>query len=323
MAVYLSSNLKVLRKKSRITQDGLGLALNIGRTSIANYEAGVSSPDYDTLVSIAKHFGISVDSFLTKDLSKPVSKDDDNPPLSVVNEDAFESYGQISRKPAQGNAPVNAHPIAHPKAKNVGFTPKIITVDSQGRENILYVPIVARAGYLTGYGDAEYLSSLTSFRMPGLQSGTYRMFEVSGPSMSPTINDKDAVICEYVERLENIRDGRVYVIVTKNDGIVVKRLLNRITERGKLVLKSDTIAHRSEFPTYQIEPSEVTEIWYAKLKFSADFSEPSELYHRLNDLEADVTEMKEIQRHLLAQSGLPAPSINPTEPKGKKKPTGK
>jgi hypothetical protein len=75
-------------------------------------------------------------------------------------------------------------------------------------------------------------------------------------------------------------------------GVAVKRVLNRLSERGKLYLKSDTVAHRNEFPTLEIDPSDVKEVWYGRLKISSDFSEPAEVYHRLADLEVDVMEMK-------------------------------
>ena len=171
--------------------------------------------------------------------------------------------------------------------------PKVITVNERQEENIVYVPVKARAGYLSGYGDPDFIQSLPSYRLPGLNNGTYRMFEVEGPSMAPNIISGDRVIGQWVNRLDEINDNRVYIVVCR-DGIVVKRVLNRIAQRGKLVIKSDTINHRAEYPTYELDPSEVLEMWYARLKLSSDFSEPAEVYHRLSDLEADMVEVKQI-----------------------------
>jgi len=70
---------------------------------------------------------------------------------------------------------------------------------------------------------------------------------VAPVGLQPVGHD-DAVNSEYLEGFDEIREERVHVVVTKSEGVVVKRLLNRISERGKLVLKSDTIAHRKEFP---------------------------------------------------------------------------
>lgn len=168
----------------------------------------------------------------------------------------------------------------------------MVVVDSAGEENILYVPLKAQAGYLRGHGDPEWIERLPSFKLPGLRGKTYRMFDVAGVSMAPTLREGDKVICEYLSGFDEIRENRVHVVVTKHRGIVVKRVLNRLSERGKLVLKSDTIAHRREFPTYEIDPEEVVEIWYCRLNLSADFSDPSDIYHKLADLELDVHDLK-------------------------------
>ena len=255
--MHLASNLKYLRKKSGKTQDALSAEVKIGRTTIANYEAGISEPNVDTLLTFANYFGIPVDDLLSKNME-------------------------------QGYAP---------PAKSAGLAgaynniPKIITVDNSGNDNIIYVPVKARAGYLSGYGDAEFMETLPTFRLPGLNNATYRMFEVDGPSMAPNVLHGDRIIGEYIDELDKIRDNRVYVVVHKG-GVAVKRIINRLKERGKLYLKSDTIAHRHEFPTLEIEPEDVKEVWYGRMKISSDFTEPAEVYHRLADLEMDVMEMK-------------------------------
>ena len=182
---------------------------------------------------------------------------------------------------------------AFPAKADKGYSgiPRIITVDNSGNDNIIYVPVKARAGYLLGYGDAEFMETLPTFRLPGLNNATYRMFEVEGPSMAPNVLHGDRIIGEWIDTLDKIRDNRVYVIVHKG-GVAVKRVVNRLQERGKLYLKSDTIAHRHEFPTVEVDPADVKEVWYGRMKISSDFSEPAEVYHRLADLEMDVLEMK-------------------------------
>ena len=55
--------------------------------------------------------------------------------------------------------------------------PQVVAVNPSGDENVVYVPIQARAGYLDGYGDTEYIEKLPSFNMPHLTNGTFRCFE--------------------------------------------------------------------------------------------------------------------------------------------------
>jgi len=212
---------------------------------------------------------------------------------------------KISPKPSPATSPT-----AEKKNKSVpysGFslnemnanygakTPAIITLNEQGIDNIIYVPVKAQAGYLSGYADQEYIESLPSFRMPGLNNGTYRMFETEGISMQPTLTNNDRVIGQWVDNMDNIRENRVHVVVSTK-GVLIKRVLNRIKERGLIYLKSDTISHRHDYPMIELDASEVKEIWYVRMKVSSDLSEPSEIYNRVADLEIKQTEIMKVLR---------------------------
>ena len=116
------------------------------------------------------------------------------------------------------------------------------------------------------------------------------MFEVEGLSMSPTLSDKDKVIGQWVENIEDIRENRVHIVVLK-DGVCIKRVLNRVKERGKIYLKSDTLSHRSDYPIREVDASDILEIWYVRMKVSGDLSEPAELYNRVADLEINLLQI--------------------------------
>ncbi|WGH74659.1 LexA family transcriptional regulator [Tenacibaculum tangerinum] len=169
--------------------------------------------------------------------------------------------------------------------------PQVVSVNPSGNENVVYVPIQARAGYLNGYGDSNYIEQLPSFHMPHLTNGTFRCFEVQGNSMVRTFFDGDLVFGKYVEDLRDIKDGRVYIIVSKNDGIVLKRVINRIEERGKLILKSDN--KDGNYPTYTINAEEIMEVWYVTMFASKQMPEPIDVYDRLHDLESKIVELEE------------------------------
>ncbi|KAB1160358.1 LexA family transcriptional regulator [Tenacibaculum aiptasiae] len=173
--------------------------------------------------------------------------------------------------------------------------PQVISVNSSGNENVIYVPIQARAGYLSGYGDTNYIEQLPSFNMPHLNNGTFRCFEVQGNSMVRTFFDGDLVFGKFIENLNEIKDGRVYIIVSKNDGIVLKRVINRIEERGKLILKSDN--KDGNYPTYTINVEEIMEVWYVTMFASKQMPEPVDVYDRLHDLESKIVELQEQINH--------------------------
>lgn len=53
-----------LREESNMLQSDLAKQLGLGRTTISNYENNYSSPDLDTLISLAKLFNVSTDFLL-------------------------------------------------------------------------------------------------------------------------------------------------------------------------------------------------------------------------------------------------------------------
>lgn len=59
-----SKRLKFLRRSSNVTQQELSNYLNVGKTTISNYETGYSTPDADTLYMIADFFDTSIDYLL-------------------------------------------------------------------------------------------------------------------------------------------------------------------------------------------------------------------------------------------------------------------
>lgn len=172
-----------------------------------------------------------------------------------------------------------------------GKMPKIVTVDTSGKDNIVLVPVKAAAGYLLGYGDAGYIQSLPTFSLPNIQNGTFRMFQVSGNSMYPTLSDKSYVVGEWVENwIKDIKDNRIYVIVCDN-GVLVKRVLNRLKKYENLYLKSD---NRKEYPNVTLEPGQIKEVWAVKMHLSFELPDPTVLYDRVGDLEAEIDHIKSL-----------------------------
>lgn len=162
--------------------------------------------------------------------------------------------------------------------------PKTVTVDNNGKDNIVLVPVTAQAGYLEGYGDQEFIRHLPSYRLPKIDNGTFRMFEVKGHSMYPTLHSGCIAVGEWVEDINNIKDNNIYIVIT-NDGMVIKRVFNRSEKYGTLYLKSD---NRKEYPSYTINPNEILEIWKLKTALLFEFQDPADLYDRVNDLEVEL-----------------------------------
>lgn len=55
------NRIAVLRKSRNLTQDDMSTTLGISRAALSHYEKGRREPDYDTLITIADFFKVSLD----------------------------------------------------------------------------------------------------------------------------------------------------------------------------------------------------------------------------------------------------------------------
>ena len=65
------------------------------------------------------------------------------------------------------------------------------------------------------------------------------------------IKEGTYILSEYIDDWRRIKDGKTYIVMTKDDGIVYKRLQNKIVDRGELILNSDNTDFNSKFSTYR------------------------------------------------------------------------
>lgn len=287
MQIFLGPNLRYLRKQKGLNQQDLAVFVGKGDTTIGNWEKGISEPNFTELTKISNYFGISVDDLLYTDLA--------NAHLKRSGGEG-KNRGKSTPKSTPNRTP---NTVSDPNLALFGRVPKVVTVDTAGQDNVVMVPVRARAGYLAGYEDPEFIQSLPAYRLPGLSHGTFRMFEVFGHSMVPTFHESDIMITRYVENLLEIRDDRIYVVVSKRDGVVVKRVVNRVQTEGKLILNSDNQRHAGDYPPIIVSPEDVLEIWYAVAYMSRQMRAPGELYNRLLDVETRLTLLEDKARNVL------------------------
>ena len=281
MVNLFKKNLAFLKEKTGKTYDDIALQLNCSANTISYWVNKDFEPKMSQLELLAKYFEITIEMLLYEDLqivnlneNEGVKKSDENVNLNVnhrVNLNATNEQKQVKTP------------------KVISLMPKVVTVDSRGEDNMVLVPVKAAAGYLNGYGDQAFIQTLPAYRLPGYNNGIYRMFEVAGLSMHPTLNDGDLLITRSVETIDGIVNDRIHVVVTLNDGIVVKRVLNRVQTDNKLILKSDNIKDKHEYPNMVIDPTEVREIWFVVAFISRIMKSPTEMYERMIDLEGRLT----------------------------------
>lgn len=254
----ISENIKHLRKQLGCTQEKFAELIDIKRSLVGAYEEGRADPRLNNLIRMSEVFNIPVDDLIKRDLTQ----------FDTALDDRSSSFKILS-----------------------------ITVDRDDNENIELIPQKASAGYLNGYSDPDYLRELPKFQLPFLdRTGTYRAFEITGDSMLP-IASGTIIIGKYLERIEEITNARTYVLVTKDEGIVYKRVFNYMEEKGSLYLVSDN----KVYPPYEVPAGDILEIWEAKTFIGTQFPNErisqdlslEELKNMVLDLQQEVVKLKD------------------------------
>lgn len=257
----ISENIKHLRKQKGWTQGDLAEKVEIKRSLVGAYEEGRADPRLNNLMNICRLFKVSVDTLISTDLTK-------------MSLEQVEKLGKGTK--------------ADTKVLS-------ITVNQDDEEYIDLIPQKASAGYMNGYADPEYLGDMPKFHLPNLpRTGTYRAFEITGDSMLP-LKPGTIVIGRYLEDVRDLRSGQCYVILSKEEGVVYKRVFDYAEEHGKLFLVSDNKA----YSPYEIAIGDVLEIWEAKAYLSMELPEHSEeemnfekLTNIVMDLQQEIIKLK-------------------------------
>jgi len=214
----IQANIKHLRSLRKFSQERFADELHWSRSMVGSYEEGRSEPPIDRLIDLSNYFNLPIDILVKNDLRK--AKDS--------------SFIQIG-------------------SQRVLFP---ITVSDDNEDLIEIVPAQASAGYLEGYADPEYIEQLQKIKLPFLPTGTHRAFPIKGDSMLP-VKSGSFIVAKFVEDLSDVKNGRTYIVLTKNDGLVYKRVYNFIEARQALQLSSDNKAYEP----YDVAIADVLELW--------------------------------------------------------------
>jgi transcriptional regulator with XRE-family HTH domain len=137
---------------------------------------------------------------------------------------------------------------------------RLMKIGSADRNLIHFVPVKAAAGYLAGYADNEFIDELNTFTLPMLTGGQYRAFEIIGDSMMPTPSGS-IIVGEKIESMEDVKSGQAFIVVSKQEGIVYKRIQKNPKQRNKITLESDN----PSFQPYQMNTEDILELWHAQI----------------------------------------------------------
>ncbi|MFM9908479.1 MAG: XRE family transcriptional regulator [Chitinophagaceae bacterium] len=214
----IAKNIRHLRSLKKLSQEQLADELSITRSRLGGYEESRNEPPIELLIKISNYFKISVDALIKGDLTK-------TSPDKLMN--------------------IGKNRILFP-----------ILLDQQENDLIEIVPVKSMAGYLNGYADPEFIEGLQTMNLPFKIVGKHRTFPIKGDSMPP-LETGDYVVGKYIESVADVKDGNTYILLTKDEGLVYKRVYNHIKKEGLLLLVSDN----KTYDPYQVKPNDVLEIW--------------------------------------------------------------
>jgi phage repressor protein C with HTH and peptisase S24 domain len=185
---YLKDNLLFLRKKKQVTQGELAEELALGRTTITNYESGLSEPNFEILTKIVKYFDVSMEDILNIDM-------------------------QLDKKGSS-------------VAKNLILNKKKVDDLVPVTGSIPLIPIEAFAGISnnTDYS-IDFNKIEERYIIPLFNEAADFLISVRGVSMLPKYNNGDIVACKFINDRLYIQWNRIYVIDTFTQGVMIKRIL--------------------------------------------------------------------------------------------------
>lgn len=162
---------------------------------------------------------------------------------------------------------------------------------SADRNLIHFVPVKAAAGYLASYADSEFIDELNTFTLPMLSGGNYRAFEIIGDSMLPTPSGS-IIVGEKIDDQAEIKNSQAYIVVSRNEGIVYKRVEKNGRSKNKLTLISDN----PQYQPYQVNAEDVVELWAAQMVISKVSQQQrwdmNSLASMVNNLQTQVSSLK-------------------------------
>ena len=257
--LFWAENLRFLRNRKKKSQDELAGMLGITRAKLNSHENGLSkNPPLEDLIKIAGHFHIAVDTLLKVNLSK---------------------LGELKLRELEAGNDVY---VSGGKIRVLS-----ITVSPDNKENIEFVPRKAKAGYLAGYNDPEFIAQLPRFTLPHLpENKTYRMFPTEGDSMLP-IPENCLVIAEYVADWTGLKNTPCIVIM-KNEQTFLFKVVTLVEANKSLLLHS----LNEEYRDREVWVGDVLEVWkyhsHITDNIPADGGDMSRLLSYVREIRADV-----------------------------------
>ena len=259
---FIGKNIRKIRTVKKLSQAAFAELFELARPSVGAYEEGRSEPKIETIIAIAKHFSLSTDALLRRELS--------------VNE----LYSMNILKGAFD--PTQMPPALGKSSRQEGEKE---TADTNGQS--AGIPLVRREAaleYIINLDRNDFINMLPVITLPTNGKGTKRAFELAGQEMyhhESGLRQGDILLCHLLkkEETEKLETEKVYLFVTRER--LIARRLEQAGKKG-VDLKADNPA----FDSLHLAAEEILECWEVKGVWSTHLSPPAHLESRMLLLEA-------------------------------------
>ncbi len=175
----------------------------------------------------------------------------------------------------------------------------LATPDTDNQISIPVVNIKAAANYITGYQSQEYVEELEAILLPKSMIGEQQhyAFQAIGDSMHPTIYTDDYILARLLNPSEwqETKENYIHVIVSNSRGVVIKRIKNRLKEKGFIRCKSDNRHH----PPFNVDHDDILQIFEVKCKLSFNLPDQNfDIYNELSAMQEKIEELDRVQNLL-------------------------
>ncbi|WP_071781079.1 XRE family transcriptional regulator [Adhaeribacter aquaticus] len=178
----------------------------------------------------------------------------------------------------------------------------VITPDTSDSVVVPMIDMKAAANFISGYQSSDYYNNLGHTTLPGYMAkgGTHYWLQVTGDSMETTLFEGDWLLCEQIPRGQwhTAEDFSIHVVVSKDRGVQVKRIKNRIKSKGFLRCRSDNRAHKP----YSVVHDDILGLWKVKWYLSNYMPNRNEdLFNKVDTVEENVEDLRALTEQLMEE----------------------
>jgi hypothetical protein len=100
------------------------------------------------------------------------------------------------------------------------------------------------------------------------------------------------IVCEKAEHPDDVKNNNTYIVVSRNEGIVYKRVLRSNRSKNKFTLVSDNPLYQP----YSIDKEDIIELWQARMVITKANQQQNwdvnQLASIVNNLQSQVSSLK-------------------------------